>query len=816
MTPRPTVALQTAAGNAEAQVRAIMRNLTAKTLTYFGRNEVAQLRAMSEHLLDMAQEVGAHTAADAYRWRSVSFLLDKQTAVPTSIYQDALKETLQEEVRLAQLAGAHAGSTVAGQTNALDGMTLTLIDAAEMDQLLSLDQVAQRFNHQYEAALQTLNQRLGTLLSGEVMPLAANPFRPEVLVRALMLGWKKSGFDEQVCNDLLNSLSPQHSVDLGPLYDDMNATLTQAGVTVKTAHRIRKSADVESGFAPASERGSLEPHSPTSGYGAFSGGAPHSGYSGYGGFPNRGDASTYGGFGTPSAMAPEYEPSRSGAMPSEFGGAARSSGATAHGRPAPLGQSIAAHARQFLQKLGFGSGAGGAAGSGDAQMYNAPADPGLMGYLGGLQADGGAEFIHEWGDTLDPTGHNVLRRMREHEQVKQASEIDRGTVDALAEVFDYVFADPTIPAQLKVIIARLQIPTLKAAMIDREFFASESHPARKLIDALAQGSVTWNVEKGEQDPLYLQIEKTVQRALTEFENDLSLFDELLLEFAEFQDQAEQQAQTRIEPVAKVEQSDESLALARSHADEVVHTRINALPLTTPLAPLLLPFLTTQWREVLARAWLKVQTQRDLWNNALTTMDQLIWSTQPQTVLVERRQREPDLSPHPQERRQLMRVLPDLIRNLGAGLDSIRWSGKAREDFMSGLMELHMNAVRTAPPTPEELERRAREAKAGQEALLALDARVAQAQTDPKDEFALKAQSLTRGMWFDYLNEHSQLHRCRLSWISPKRTRLLFTNREGFDAFVRSEREVVELLRDGRLTEIDQAPIVGRALEQLMS
>src|ERR1035437_5579949 len=223
MTPRSPATTQAPAGNAEAQMRAIMRNLTAKTLTYFGRNEVAQLRLMSEHLLDLAQQTGPQSTADSYRWRSVSFLLDKQASAPTSIYQDALKSTLQEEVRVAQLAGAQPGSATTSQSNELDGMTLTLIDAAEMDQLLSLDQVAQRFNNQYEAALQTLNQRLGTLLSGEVMPLAANPFRPEVLVRALLQGWQKSGFDEQICNDLLNALSPQYSIDLGPLYEDMNA-----------------------------------------------------------------------------------------------------------------------------------------------------------------------------------------------------------------------------------------------------------------------------------------------------------------------------------------------------------------------------------------------------------------------------------------------------------------------------------------------------------------------------------------------------------------------------------------------------------------
>jgi hypothetical protein len=49
-----------------------------------------------------------------------------------------------------------------------------------------------------------------------------------------------------------------------------------------------------------------------------------------------------------------------------------------------------------------------------------------------------------------------------------------------------------------------------------------------------------------------------------------------------------------------------------------------------------------------------------------------------------------------------------------------------------------------------------------------------------------------------------------------RTRLLFTNRDGFDAFVRSEREVATLLRDGRLAMIDQVPIVSRAIDKLMA
>ena len=71
------------------------------------------------------------------------------------------------------------------------------------------------------------------------------------------------------------------------------------------------------------------------------------------------------------------------------------------------------------------------------------------------------------------------------------------------------------------------------------------------------------------------------------------------------------------------------------------------------------------------------------------------------------------------------------------------------------------------------------------------------------------------MWFDVELEAGTRVRSRLSWVSPMRTRLVFTNRDGFDAFVRSEREVAAMLRMGRLAVVDQVPIVGRALEQLL-
>jgi hypothetical protein len=387
------------------------------------------------------------------------------------------------------------------------------------------------------------------------------------------------------------------------------------------------------------------------------------------------------------------------------------------------------------------------------------------------------------------------------EQVRRAPDIDRGTVDALAEVFDYVFADEAIPVQLKFVIGRLQIPVLKAAMIDRDFFLSAEHPARRLVDTLAQASIAWAPEKGETDPLYQRIESTVQRVLTDFEDDLNLFRELLQEFTEFLFETEQQVQGRIEPVANQERDEESYQQALARADEVVHARINALPQGSRLAPFLAPFLTSQWREVLARAWQTSESDPQQWERALNTMDQLIWSTQPKT--------------QPEERRQLVAVLPELVRNLNEGLDANGWNDEERSTFTQRLITTHTLAIRVTQAPDADTETAALEESTGQEAMQELDVRLAAQLSGVSDEFDAMTQSFARGLWFDFVVD-ADTRRYRLSWVSPMRTRLLFTNRDGFDAFVRSEREVAQLLREGRLSVVDQEPIVARALDRIMA
>jgi len=744
--------------------------MIARVQAFFAQQQDAHFKRLRAHFFELVDN--RPNTTQAQNLRTAGIMLDKQAALFGRAFQAALRESIEDEVE-AVMPGAMAVLRPATDSDDHSGpSSMALLDVDEIERHLLVDRVAQRFNGRYESQLKPLTASVGALLRLEDFALVDNPFRPASLVRAFLMAWHSSAFDPMAAEDFVSVIEPDCTIDWTPLYNDLSASLVRAGYSAQTVHRIKRTAGGDSAAAPLYQE-SGPATGARSGHGALESG-------------KGGAAPGPGGPGEPAA---------------------------AGGGMQAVAREIADRARQFLQKLGFGAddasgfGAGGGTGAGaggSGAASRRPADPGLMGFLGGLQAGAGSSQFPGWARGQDIAGQNVLRQMREREEVRRAPELDRGTIDALAEVFDYVFADKAIPLQLKYVIGRLQIPVLKAAIIDRDFFLSSAHPARQLVDALAASAVGWTPEMGESDPMYACIDDTVKRVLAEFEDDLELFRQCLADFEAFVQAHAQRAEVQIKPAASLEQLNEARDAALAHADGVVHQCIYALPIDEPLAPFLLPFLTQQWREVLAQVWITVESDPALWHEAVRVMDQVIWSTRPK--------------PQADERSRLIALLPDLVRQLEARLDAIDWKGTERDAFTKRLIDTHMRAIRTpkigaAPVEPASAET---ETQAGRMAIQALDQRVAPPPQAAADAFDAMAHGLDRGMWFDFEHDAERTRRYRLSWVSPQRSRMLFTNRDGFEAFVRSQREVAALLREGRLTIIDQQPIVKRAIDQIMA
>lgn len=711
----------------------LARKLIAQTLGFFADREGDALQRLRAHLMELVD--ARPPLAQSQNFRSIHALLGKFGNEFQQALQAALSDELSASLASALPDPAKLGTRPIPLDEGLQGLGLSLVDIDDVERILLLDRVAQRFCQRYESGVEPLSQRLSQLLGKETMAGADNPFHPLVFLRAFVGAWEKCELDSRATDDFAVALEPASFIDLSPLYEELNATLAKAGMSAQRNLVIRRTP----------------------------GGAP----------------------------APGSASGDSGAVPPDV--ASRS----AWGALEPARRSVAAQARHFLQRIGLQRASGPV-----ARPALQAADPALLGFLGKLQAGNGASFdnpLSQWHDPADP---NLLRQMRDRQEIRSAPELDRGTVDALAEVFDFVFADQAIPLQMKVIIGRLQIPVLKAAMIDRDFFLSDAHPARRLVDTLAGASVGWAPNKGEEDPLYARIESTVQRVLTEFEDDLELFTGLLRDFTEFLFESEQQVHSRVEPAARAEDRVESEEHSKAQADELIHKYLSERGADKPLGPFLLPFLTQQWRDVIALALRGDKDTAAARDRALQTMNLLIWSTEPKTTS--------------ELRCELVAVLPDLVRKLNTGLDAINWDGEGRATFTRRLINTHTLAIRMKKAPQPDSQTVALESRQGDEAVKQLDERRAARQAlGDEDLFEAVTHEFKRGMWFDVEVKAGTRVRCRLSWVSPLRTRLLFTNRDGFDAFVRSEREVAAMARLGRLTVVDQMPIVGRALEQLL-
>ncbi len=806
---------------AHAQRLAQVRALIHSTEAFFAQHQDAQAKMLRAHLYDLV-DARPNTPA-AQHLRSAAMLLDQQAARFQPALLQAIRAGIEEELDTVFPGALAALRPLAPEPESESPISMALLDVDEIERHLLVDRVAQRFNQRYEAVLQPLTRALAVLFGMSEFSFSDNPFRPATFVRAYAIAWKQCEFDPEAAEDFVLALAPEHGVDWEPLYNGLAQILLRAGISGQEVHRIKRAAGAAGSPSASAPLGSA---SDASGHGPLQAG---------------------------------------GAAEATAGGGGSGGGGGGGGGLAQAGLQIAERARQFLQRLGFaggraagpggvgggsgvgaghgGQGSGASPGGFEPSAVQAEADATLMGFLGGLQQRVGAgsasSQFPSWLDSQDFAGANVLRRMHERDEVRNAPEIDRGTIDALAEVFDFVFADRAIPMQLKLVIGRLQIPVLKAAMIDRDFFLSTAHPARQLVDALAAASVAWIPERGESDPLYQRIEATVRRVLAEFDNDLALFGMLLADFQAWLQENRRQAELRIEPVVQQAQGAEDLAQAQAHVDEVLHHCVRALPAGEPLQPFLLPFLATQWREVLVQAWRARASEPQRWETAVRTLDELVWSTRP--------------LPQAGDRARLVALLPDLVARLNAGMDTLGWAGEDRAAFTRRLIDTHMKAIRPPRPAGAAMSAGAGaastataiptatatatagspavatiaaaadvvavdpERSAGQDALQALDARRARQQpAGVADAFDEAAQALVRGQWFDLLDAPGQARRYRLGWVSPQRTRMLFTNREGFEAIVHSQREVAALLREGRLQLLDDQPIVGRAIDQLMA
>ena len=113
-------------------------------------------------------------------------------------------------------------------------------------------------------------------------------------------------------------------------------------------------------------------------------------------------------------------------------------------------------------------------------------------------------------------------------QKDQHVAIDHDTVDVIKMMFDVIFEDDRLTDDIKLMFARLQVPLLKVAILDKSYFSGETHPAEVLVNKLTDVALELRKNNGPLDASFInEVSFIVSRVLNEFSDDASVFKKII-------------------------------------------------------------------------------------------------------------------------------------------------------------------------------------------------------------------------------------------------------------------------------------------------
>ncbi len=265
------------------------------------------------------------------------------------------------------------------------------------------------------------------------------------------------------------------------------------------------------------------------------------------------------------------------------------------------------------------------------------------------------------------------------------NQVDDDVINLVSMMFDFILDDRNLAAPMKALIGRLQIPMVKVAIADKSFFSKGGHPARRLLNEMAMAALGWqesSEENQRKDNLFAKMESVVQTILSDFETDMSIFQNLLTDFRSFLDKDKRRAQILEQRTIDAEDGKAKSERARAQVDAVLNRLTFGHDLSSPAQKL----LREAWGNVLFITALKQGIESADWQGAIRTAQQLVWSlTAPMTK---------------ENRQGLLKLVPELLQKLREGLEGISYSPFETTQLFKQLETLHLARLRAVPKMAE--------------------------------------------------------------------------------------------------------------------
>lgn len=413
----------------------------------------------------------------------------------------------------------------------------------------------------------------------------------------------------------------------------------------------------------------------------------------------------------------------------------------------------------------------------------------------------------------------VVLRQRTAE-LKQAASTptEKATIEVVALMFQSILAEERIPPSVRVWFARLQIPVLRVALAEPEFFSALQHPARRLIDRM--GSCVMGFESNVSSAaLEAEIKRVVQVIEQYPETGRRVFQLVFDEFQKFLSTylSEQGSASRFVSVAQQVEQKETLSVQytielRKLLDEV------------PVRDEVRDFLFKVWVDVLAVSSVKYGLRHEETSALKQVASDLLWAA--------------SAKPNRDDRARVIQQLPALLQRLRQGMGLL--------GFTTGMQDQHIKSVsdtladafmsRTEAISQEQLDNLSDRLANLEEYLPAnglgdldldnesiemitgVDASnievINQGGSQPNEAMRSWAVELQIGSWFG-LDHNGKLNSVQLAWRSQRGQLYLFVTNGGRCFLIQATR-VASYLQAGLLVPSEEEALTVRATRDALS
>jgi len=647
--------------------------------------------------------------------------------------------------------------------------------------------------------------------------------RPDVLVLKLVEEWAASGMPNgswPLVNDAVQSLMSER---LKQAYQKANRTLIEKGVmpTINLKDRVKRAAPQSSqGRAFPSTRlaSDMAPHSERPSTGAHRGpdSIPSSGY--------RTDSarnSSYG-QGAREHSGPQGFVPASGARPSGDDNEMAQdetrmmTAATPLARARFRAQGVLGQLKRLL--------VGRVGPDFDATSYQI-ASPALAAALAprgvaGAQPHGESVTLFEdYSPSVVAQVAGRLRLQTAELKTKAESKGEKATIEIVALMFQAILQEDRIPPAIRVWFSRLQMPVLRVALAEPDFFGTVNHPARQLIDRMGSCVMGFDASGIQGGPLEKEVKRVVQVIEQYPETGKRVYELVYAEFQKFVQKflAGSGATQKIASVAQQVEQKETLTIQYTIE---MRNMLKDIPVRDEIRT----YLFKVWAEVLAVAAVRKGPQHAETLEFKQTSSDLVWAA--------------SAKPDRADRARVIQNLPKLLQRLRSGMTLLGMAPSQQDIHIKTVSDMLADAFLSktdAIPAAQiealakrlaNLEDFVSEDGMGDlpldaesiELMLGIDPAtidvVANGGSKPSNAMLAWANELELGTWF-MLDHNGGMTKVQFAWRSDRKQLNLFASAAGHSYLIQAGR-LAAYLQAGLLLPQEEEALTVRATRDALA